>query len=119
MNGAINQEMLTTYFNVLSAACQSSQPESTRLAALRSLQTFSPILNLALQTSAAALIPAFFTLLLFLSDDDSAIRHVASEITSTVLGEYMIFTPMSASEKLAQSISETSNPQTLEKIVVD
>jgi hypothetical protein len=114
--------MFARYFKVLSASCDSSQPDSTRLAALRSLQTFSPILHLALQTpntSAAELIPAFFTLLLFLSDDDSTIRHVASEITSSVLGEYMMFTPMSASEKLAQSIGETSNPQTLEKIVVD
>src|SRR5271154_141481 len=121
MNGAIDQEMLSTYFKILSAACESSQPESTRLAALRSLQTFSPILHLALQNpeTAAEVIPAFFTLLLFLTDDDSTIRHVASEITSSVLGEYMTSTPMSASEKLAESIGETFNPKPLEQIVVD
>jgi len=121
MKDAIDQEMLATYFEILSAACETSQPESTRLAALRSLQTFSPILHLALQNpeTCSAVIPAFCTLLLFLSDDDSMIRHVASEITSSVLGEYLTFTPMSASEKLAQSIGETFDPQPLEKIVID
>ena len=121
MNGAIDQEMLSTYFKILSAACESSQPESTRLAALRSLQTFSPILHLALQNPepAGRVIPAFLTLLLFLTDDGSTIRRVASEITSSVLGEYMTSTPMSASEKLAQSIGEAFNPEPLEQIVVD
>jgi hypothetical protein len=84
---------------------------------LRSLETFSPILHLAFETpeTHSEVIPAILTLLHFLSDDDSAIRDVASEITSAVLSEYMTSAPMPASMKLAQSIGETFHPQCLER----
>ena len=119
MKDAIDQDTLATYFDILSAACKPSQPESTRLAALRSLETFSPILRLAFETpeTYSEIIPAILTLLHLLSDDDSAIRNVASEITSAVLGESMTFAPISASIELAQFVGDTFHPQCLERNV--
>ena len=119
MTGAVDRDMLATYFKILSSASESSQPESTRLVALHSLETFSPILHLAFENpeTKSEIIPALFTLLLLLSDDNFGIRHSASEITSSILGEYMTSTPISASEKLAQSIGETFPPQSVERSV--
>ena len=68
---------------------------------------------------ARQLLPAFLTLFHFLSDDDNDIRILASEITSSVLDEYMIFTPMTASEMLAQKIADAFDPETVEKSILE
>ena len=106
-------EISADYFDVLSISAQSSSPESTRLAALQSLQSFSPVLTDALQapTPSGQLLRAFIILFHFLSDDDDDIRTLASEITSSVLGEYMVFTSMTASEMLAQTIADAFAPE--------
>jgi hypothetical protein len=59
-------------------------------------------------------IPAFLMLLHLISDDDYEIRKLASEITATVLGEYMVSTPYIAAEKLVQRIGERLDPVALE-----
>jgi hypothetical protein len=119
MDGSIDERLLNMYFIILSDAIQSSKPESTRDAALRSLQTFSPVLALALQNpkDSKPIVPAFFILLLFLSDDSFKIRQLASEISSSVLGEYLIFTPMAASERLAQIIGDAFDPECIEQTI--
>jgi hypothetical protein len=95
---------------------QPQQPETIRLAALQSVQIFSPILTAAFEdnSSTPSIVSAAFVLLLLLSDDDHHIRHVASEIACAVLGDFMVSTPMAASDKLAQAIGETFNPQCIE-----
>jgi hypothetical protein len=60
------------------------------------------------------IIPAFLMLLHLVSDDDYEIRQLASEITATVLGEYMVSTPYIAAEKLAQMIGQKLDPAALE-----
>lgn len=119
MDGSIDKTLLNMYFIILSDAVESSKPESTRNAALRSLQTFSPVLALALQNPEdnKPVVPALFVLLLLLSDDSFKIRQLASEISSSVLGEYLIFTPMTASERLAQTIGDTFDSEFIEQIV--
>jgi hypothetical protein len=57
------------------------------------------------------LVSPFIILLLLHSDDDYQIRQLASEITSSILDDYMLYTPMEASEKLAQLIGETFPPK--------
>ena len=117
MKDAIDQDTLSTYFDILSAACKSSQPESTRLAALRSLECFPRFyISHSKPPKPTRNLSAILTLLHLLSDDDSVIRNVASEITSAV-GESMTFAPISASIELAQSIGDTFHPQCLERNV--
>lgn len=64
------------------------------------------------------MIPAFLILLHFLSDDDFEIRHNASEITASVLGNYMVACPAIASQQLAQMIGETLDPDALERALL-
>jgi hypothetical protein len=66
----------------------------------------------------SAVVPAASSLLLLLSDDDYNIRQVASEITSAVLGDFMVSTPMAASDMLAQAIGETFDPRCIEMNVI-
>jgi hypothetical protein len=102
------------YFEILQDASRQSNPETTRLAALRSLQTFSP----TMKPSSPKTIPAFLTLFEFLSDDDFEIRQRASGITAPVLGEYMVSCPAIASEQLVQMIGETLDPDAVERALV-
>ena len=99
------------YFDILQDASHPSNPETTRLAALRSLHTFSS----AMISSTSQMIPAFLTLLHFLSDDDFEIRQRASEITASVLGYHMVSAPAVAIEQLAQLIGETFDGDSLER----
>jgi hypothetical protein len=101
-------------------ASQSSNVESTRFATMQSLARFSPIMATALREprSFVSVLPSFFSLLLALSDDDWEIRSLASEITSQVLCEKITFTPIAASEKLAERIGEIFDPTTLEKTLI-
>lgn len=120
MRGMIDEEGLELYLEVLSDFVQPRNPESTRYAVLRSLENFLPVLSYAASNPSAtsSIIPSFFVLLLLLCDDSDEIRARASEITSTLLGEHVAFTPMIASDKLAQLIGETFDPQHLEKRVI-
>jgi hypothetical protein len=112
---SIDEGLLTRYFGILATSSASTNPESTHLATLRSLQTFSPVMKSTNESTnpSALLISPFMTLLLLLSDDDFQIRQLASEITSSILDDYMLYTPMEASEKLAQLIGETFPPEQL------
>jgi len=110
LNGADSVKM---YFDILRDASRPSNPETTRLAALRSLRTFSP----AMKSPSYQMIPAFVTLLHFLSDDDYETRQLASEITASVLGDYMVSAPVTASERLAQVIGETFDADSLERVL--
>jgi hypothetical protein len=113
LRDTIDEGVLAEYFETLFTCIQPQQPETIRLAALQSLQAFSPILTAAFENSSStpSIVSAAFVLLLLLSDDDHHIRHVASEIVSAVLGDFMVSTPMAASNKFAQAIGETFNPQ--------
>ena len=110
MNAADSVKM---YFDILRDASRPSNPETTRLAALRSLRTLSP----AMTSSSHQMIPAFVTLLHFLSDDDYEIRQLASEITGSLLGNLMVSAPVIASERLAQMIGETFDADSLERVL--
>jgi hypothetical protein len=112
--------VLAEYLGTLSKCIRPEQPETIRLAALQSLQTFSPVMVAAFKSMSppSTVLPAALTLLLLLSDDDYNIRHVASEITSAVLGDFMVHTPMAASDMLARAIGETFDPRYVEMNVI-
>jgi len=118
--GNCNEAALSTFFKIIHDSLHSAKSDSTRLAAVRSLQRLSPILTLALEKSTdySSLVPAYFSLLLALSDDDEKIRYTAAQVTTFVLGEYMIPTPMAASEKLAQAIGENLDPRAVESYII-
>ena len=63
-------------------------------------------------------IPAYFILLLLLSDNEGKVRDSASDVTSSVLNQYMISLPIPASEALAQAIGETFEPLEIEKLII-
>jgi hypothetical protein len=112
--------VLAEYLETLSKCIRPQQPETIRLAALQSLQTFSPVLATAFKSMSppSSVVPAALSLLLLLSDDDYNIRHIASEITSAVLGDFMVSTPMAASDMLTRAIGETFDPRCIEMNVI-
>ena len=121
MKGTIDKKMLSAYFSILFESVQSENPESIRFAAIRSLKNFSPVLVNALRNPSTSSfpVPAFFILVLLLSDDSFEIRTHSSELASTMFSEPMAFTPMAASEKLCQVMGESLEPCQLEKFVVN
>jgi hypothetical protein len=120
LNGSVDEKLLCKYFEVLSTSSQSRRPESTRLAALHSLNNFAPVLQLAFQTppNPFPVLPAVCALFDLLSDDEYEIRNVASQITATVLGQDMISTPMGSEEKLANAIVSAFDYDTVEQIII-
>lgn len=112
--------MLTEYFQLLSDLSESGETESTRLAALHSLQNFAPVLQFAFQNpdTHSSVLPAICTLLSLLSDDEYRIRELASQITATILGLNMPATPMGSEEKLSNAIGNTMDIEIIERNII-
>jgi hypothetical protein len=72
------------------------------------LQIAAPALQFALRNSDPSryveVIPAFFFLLEFLSDDDAEIREQAARIVSSIIDSFIILTPIAAGETLIEEI---------------
>lgn len=94
---------LQTLLGELVKAADEDEPYTTRTAALSSLSSLAPILQLKVGTD-EALIPAYSLVFDLLNDDDDDIRLSAASLAQKILGSEILLLPLTAAEKLALSL---------------
>ncbi|KAI5787529.1 putative death-receptor fusion protein-domain-containing protein [Pyronema domesticum] len=81
-------------------ASDEEEPYTTRMAALSSLSSLAPLLQLK-EGINEALIPAYTLIYDFLNDDDDEIRMLSASLAQKILGSDILLLPLAAAEKLA------------------